>query len=201
MTHIRVKAECSAKYEEKEMRSTKAKPIIGFFVMFALFLAALASSPVIRADDNRAPDLSGACSDLQVQAGNKVIFHVYARGVQIYRWDGSAWVFVAPVATLFADANYRGQVGIHYRGPTWEHNGGSIVKAGNPLPCPADATAIPWLRLQSVFTSGPGIFSSVTWVQRVNTVGGLKPTAPGSSEGESIEVPYTAEYYFYRAED
>ena len=182
------------------MRSIKTKRVIGFVVMFTLFLTALASTPSAHADDNRAPDLSALCSDLQAPAGNKVISHVYARGVQIYRWDGSSWVFVAPVATLFADANYHGQVGIHYRGPTWEDNGGSIVKASNALPCIADASAIPWLRLQAVFTSGPGIFSSVTWVQRVNTTGGLKPSAPGSIEGESIEIPYTAEYYFYRAE-
>ena len=181
------------------MRSTQK--LIGFVVVFTLLLSALAYTPAARADDNRAPDLSQLCSDLQVAAGNKVISHVYARGVQIYRWDGLAWVFVAPVATLFADANYRGQVGIHYRGPTWEDNGGSIVKAGNALPCIADASAIPWLRLQANFTSGPGIFSSVTWVQRVNTTGGLKPTTSGSLVGDSVEVPYTAEYYFYRAED
>jgi len=170
--------------------------------MFTLFVVALASTPAARArDDNRAPDLPDACSDLNAPAGNKVISHVYAKGVQIYRWDGSAWVFVAPAATLFADANYHSQVGIHYRGPTWEDNGGSIVKASNALPCPADASAIPWLRLQAVSTSGPGIFSSVTYVQRVNTTGGLKPTTPGLLEGASIEVPYTAEYYFYRAEN
>jgi hypothetical protein len=182
------------------MRSTKTK-LFAFVVMFTLFLGALASSPAARAADNRAPDLSAVCTDLQVEAGNKVIAHMYARGVQIYRWDGSAWVFVAPVATLFADANFHGQVGIHYRGPTWEDNAGSFVKASNALPCNADASAIPWLRLQAVATSGPGIFSSVTWVQRVNTTGGLKPTTPGLLVGESVEVPYTAEYYFYRAED
>jgi hypothetical protein len=150
------------------MRSTQTK-LIGFVVIFTLFLSALATTPAARADDNRAPDLPELCSDLQVPAGNKVIFHVYARGVQIYRWDGFAWVFVAPVATLFADVNFHGQVGIHYRGPTWEDNGGSIVKANNPLPCPVDASAIPWLRLQANSSSGPGIFSSVTWVQRVKT--------------------------------
>jgi hypothetical protein len=182
-----------------KMRLTTKR--IGFVALFTLFISMLVSTPTLRADDNRAPDLSAVCSDLRVPAGNKVIAHLYAKGVQIYRWDGSAWVFVAPVATLFADAGYHGQVGIHYRGPAWEHNGGSIVKAGNALPCVADPTAIPWLRLETVSTSGPGIFSSVTWVQRINTTGGLKPATPGSMEGESVEVPYTAEYYFYRAED
>ena len=88
------------------MRPTKAKRI-GFLVVLTLFLSGVAATPAGRADDNRAPDLSVLCSDLQVAAGNKVISHVYAKGVQIYRWDGTAWVFVAPVATLFADRQRR----------------------------------------------------------------------------------------------
>jgi hypothetical protein len=99
------------------------KRIIGLVALLAVFGLTFTSVPAARAgDDNRAPDLPAACSGLQVPAGNKVAFHVYARGVQIYRWNGVAWSFVAPVATLFADANYHGQVGIHYAGPTWESN-------------------------------------------------------------------------------
>ncbi|HSQ20435.1 MAG TPA: DUF3455 domain-containing protein [Blastocatellia bacterium] len=137
---------------------------------------------------------------MRVPAGNKVAFHVYARGVQIYRWDGTTWVFVAPVATLFADANYAAQVGIHYAGPTWESNSGSKVLATRVAGCTPDPTAIPWLRLQSVSTNGPGVFNSVTFIQRVNTKGGVAPAVPGASIGEAAEVPYTAEYYFYREE-
>jgi hypothetical protein len=48
-------------------------------------------------------------------------------------------------------------------------------------------------------TVGPGIFARTTYIQRVNTKGGLAPTAPGTSIGAIAEVPYTAEYYFYRA--
>src|SRR5262249_46853995 len=70
-------------------------------------------------DDNRAPDL-GDCQNLQVPAGHKVAFHVYAKGVQIYRWNGTGWSFVAPEAMLFANPGYDGAVGIHYAGPTWE---------------------------------------------------------------------------------
>src|SRR5438093_1036546 len=40
-------------------------------------------------NDARAPDLS-AYPKLQVQEGNKVSFHAYADGVQIYRWDGTS---------------------------------------------------------------------------------------------------------------
>jgi hypothetical protein len=38
----------------------------------------------------------------------------------------------------------------------------------------------------------------VVTIQRVNTVGGTSPTAPGTTPGEEKQVPYTAEYYFYR---
>ncbi len=72
----------------------------------ALAVLALASIPVARAsEDNRAPGLpSPLCDRLQVSAGDRVSFHVYALGVQIYRWNGTRWVFVAPSARLFADA-------------------------------------------------------------------------------------------------
>jgi len=66
--------------------------------------------------------------------------------------------------------------------------------------CSPDSTAIDWLLLQAVSTDGPGVFSQVTYIQRVNTTGGLKPTTPGSSVGAVARAPYTAEYYFYRAE-
>jgi hypothetical protein len=184
------------------MRYIRTKRIIGFVVMLTLFSLALAYIPATRAsDDIEPPVLPPLCGNLQVEAGNELAFHVYARGVQIYRWDGTTWAFVAPSATLFADPGYNSQVGIHYAGPTWESNSGSTVKGGVPEKCFPDSTAIPWLRLPAVSTTGPGIFSSVTYIQRLNTTGGLAPSYPGSSIGASVEVPYTAEYYFYRSQD
>jgi Protein of unknown function (DUF3455) len=169
----------------------------------ALALLALAYIPVTQAsEDGRAPDLpSPLCDRLQLSTGDKVAFHVYALGVQIYRWDGTSWVFVAPEARLFADAEYHGEVGIHYAGPTWEsHSGGNVI-ASRLEGCTPDPTAIPWLLLQTVSNEGPGIFDRVTYIHRVNTSGGLAPTAPGPFIGAEVEVPYTAEYYFYRATD
>ena len=63
-----------------------------------------------------------------------------------------------------------------------------------------DATAIPWLLLRAVSADGPGIFARTTYIQRVNTVGGLAPSTPGTAVGQEADVPYTAEYFFYRAE-
>lgn len=176
----------------------KLKRVIGL-----VFLLALASIPAVAANNGeRAPDLpSPLCDQIQVPQGNKVAFHAYATGVQVYKWNGTSWDFVAPVATLSADDNYSGEVGIHYTGPIWESNSGSKVAASRIKSCSPDPTAIPWLLLQSVSTTGPGIFSSVTYVQRVNTTGGLAPAVPGSSIGALEQVPYTAEYYFYRGKN
>jgi len=146
----------------------------------------------------RAADVGG-CENLQVPAGSKLAFHVYAEGVQIYRWNGTSWSFVGPSALLSADAGGKGTVGIHYSGPTWESVSGSTV-AGTVLQrCTPDPNAIPWLLLGAVSTEGPGVFQRTAFIQRVNTVGGNAPPDPGSFTGEVASVPYTAEYLFYRA--
>ena len=165
-----------------------------------LLLALVAPAVADSGDDGRAPDVSAYLS-LQVPEGNKLVFHAYAEGVQIYRWNGSSWVFVAPEATLYADAGYDGVVGIHYAGPTWESVSGSLVvgkKMGSATP---DPDAIPWLLLEAVHTEGPGIFHHVTFIQRLYTEGGTAPTYAGESVGEEARVPYAAEYFFYRADD
>lgn len=182
------------------MHNMKIKRAIALLVLLVAGLAPV-SIPAARANNHdRSPDLpSPLCDTLEVPAGNRVALRAYAVGVQIYRWNGTSWVFVEPEATLFADPDYHAKVGIHYLGPTWESNGGSKVVATRLQGCTPDPTAIPWLLLQTVSTEGSGIFGSVTYIQRVNTKGGLTPTAPGRSIGAVAEVPYSAEYYFYRA--
>jgi Protein of unknown function (DUF3455) len=144
----------------------------------------------------RAVDL-GTCTNLSVTDAPAV--HAYAKGVQIYRWNGTAWVFVAPSAELYADAGGHGQIGTHYAGPTWESVSGSKVVGAVIDRCAPSPNAIPWLKLGAVSASGPGIFSRIAFIQRVNTVGGTAPTTGGTVVGEEARVPYTAEYYFYRA--
>jgi hypothetical protein len=162
-----------------------------------LLLAITLYSASVRANDNRAPEVPAA---IQVPDGNKVHFHVYAEGVQIYSWNGSSWVFQAPEALLFADAGGNGAVGIHYAGPTWESISGSKVVGARIAAAPSpNANSIPMLLLGAVTAEGPGILAQTTYIQRVNTVGGVAPSTPGSSVGEEARVPYTAEYFFYRA--
>lgn len=148
---------------------------------------------------DRAVDL-GACENLRVPAGNRLALRVYAQGVQIYHWNGSSWVFSGPSAVLTADAGGRGVVGTHYSGPTWESQSGSKVVGTVLDRCTPDPDAVAWLLLGAASTEGPGIFRRVTFIQRVNTVGGIAPSGAGSFTGEEARVPYTTEYLFYRAQ-
>lgn len=165
-------------------------------------LTALAVAPVA-AFNADAPELPEQCWMVNVDAGHKLAFHVYAKGVQVYKWNGSAWTFEEPRAALFAEENFFGEIGTHFRGPNWQSKSGSRVKA-SAVPgaaCTPDPTAIAWLKLSADETTGAGIFNGVTFIQRTNTTGGLRPTEPGTTIGEIKEVDYTAEYYFYRAEN
>jgi len=148
-------------------------------------------------NDNRAPNL-GACDSLRVPTGNKVAFRAFAKGVQIYRWNGTSWIFVEPSATLSADAQGKSTIGTHFSGPTWQSvSGGKVL--GNVLKrCTPNPSAIAWLLLGAVPDDGPGVFQRTKYIQRVNTVGGNAPSLPGTVTGELASVPYTAEYFFYR---
>jgi hypothetical protein len=163
----------------------------------ALALLLLAAAAPVSADPapgGRFPD-RGVCVQVQVVEGNRVAFQAYGLGVQIYRWDGAAWKFVAPEAVLF---DGEGVVATHFAGPTWKSNSGSTVVGTTIDFCIADPDAIPWLLLKAASTTGPGIFDGVTFIQRLNTVGGLAPDEPGDVVGEVAKVPYAAEYVFYR---
>jgi hypothetical protein len=146
----------------------------------------------------RAVDL-GTCGKIAVPEGSKLDFHAYAEGVQIYQWDGTKWAFRGPSATLYADAGGIGVVGTHYAGPTWKSPSGSLIVGALNTPCDRGAADIPWLLLNVVRHEGSGVFDRVASIQRVNTVGGQPPAAAGSFPGEVRSVPYTAEYFFYRA--
>ena len=187
------------------MQIIDIKRIVALAVLqFGLIGSTLAfNAAALPSDKNRQPDLpSPLCDSIRVPEGNSAFRRVYAIGVQIYRWDGTSWVFVAPEANLYADAGYHGKIGTHYGGPTWESNSGGYVRAARvpETGCTPDGDAVPWLLLKTIASDGPGIFSRVTFIQRVNTAGGLSPTVPGAAVGEEKRVPYTAEYYFYRAE-
>lgn len=172
------------------------------FGIAAVALALTMVATAVRGQEGREPALpSPLCDNLQVPEGSVIAFHAYAIGTQIYRWSGTAWVFVAPQANLYADAAYHGQIGTHSAGPTWTSNSGSQVLGLRLAACTPDPNSIPWLKLAGISSQGPGIFDGIIFVQRANTVGGRAPASPGTTVDELAAVPYAAEYYFYRAQD
>jgi hypothetical protein len=161
----------------------------------ALALLACGGLTTARGDDNRAPDVP---QDIVVPEGNKVHFHGFGQGVQIYTWNGTSWGVAVPEATLTdAEGNV---VALHFAGPTWQSNSGSkVVGDLPPKAVIMDRDAIAWLRLNAKSAEGDGIFAGTTYIQRVNTVGGLPPKADGTVIGQVARVPYMADYFFYRA--
>jgi len=141
---------------------------------------------------------------IKAQAGESVSRVVPAKGVQVYECrvvkdrDGAfEWGFVAPDAELF-DTNGR-KIGTHYAGPKWEAADGSIVTGAVKGRADApQAGNIPWLLLGTTASGPQGSFSTVSGIQRVNTVGGLAPASPcaRTNLGAVARVPYTADYYF-----
>jgi hypothetical protein len=176
-------------------------------VSFALLFSLSGPSAVRASIDPRAPEVP---STLELDGDYKVCFHVYAVGLQIYTAIPSTtdptklvWTLKGPQAVLFDDDG--NVVGSHYAyaGPTrpaWQSESGSLVVAARAVPpVTVDPDAIAWLRLDAVYAEGPGIFDRVERIQRVNTTGGLAPATPPAQLGDETCVPYTAEYFFYRA--
>jgi hypothetical protein len=138
-------------------------------------------------------------AEIKVPAHNKQFLSGHAVGVQIYACGATGWTFVAPRANLY---DRRGRlIATHFAGPTWQAGDGSKVVGKLAAPAPGDGTAIPWLLLSAVSTT-PGTFADTTFIQRVNTTGGLAPapaTCTANTIGTQSEVPYTADYHFWKA--
>jgi hypothetical protein len=83
----------------------------------------------------------------------------------------------------------------------------NLVVAGTDPSCPHNGS-IACLLLQSVGNlqgpTGGKLLAKTTYIQRLNTIGGLAPATgcavPGDV-GHQALVPYSADYFFFRAED
>ena len=84
----------------------------------------------------------------------------------------------------------------------WAKAVGTVVAGTDAASCP-NTGAIPCLLLQSVGNqqgpAGGKLLANATFVQRLNTNGGAAPTT-ACSVGQTQLVPYTADYFFFRAD-
>ncbi|HVE51078.1 MAG TPA: DUF3455 domain-containing protein [Casimicrobiaceae bacterium] len=107
------------------------------------------------------------------------------------------WVFAGPDARL-TDAKSRAAMGKYYGGPTWEAADGSKVTGKQVAVAPAAAGNIPLQLVKA--ENGQGAFKDVTYIQRVNTKGGVAPVdaCAASNVGTKKTVPYSADYVFFK---
>jgi hypothetical protein len=170
-------------------------------LLVALLISLLALPGALPAAAN---DSSSGAGDilkaLRPPEGQQLVLKAIGRGSQNYVCDQATakWIFRDPTATL----NRHGRaIGIHYAGPTWELFDASRVKAAVKVnvPAPDPTKDIPWLLLQATEHAGSGVLSTVDYIQRLHTRGGVAPNGgtcdPASDQ--TVGVPYTAVYKFY----
>ena len=179
------------------MNTLRKSVVIGASLVAAVVLApaALAGPP--------APDVPG---DIAVPAGHKPFLVGHATGVQIYPCQitasGYAWGGSTPRAPLVDDNGK--PIAEHFGGPSWQATDGSLVVGRRDAGVTVDPTAIPWLRL-TIASASSGEdgdrLTGTTYILRTATTGGLAPAAAdcnAATEGTSVEVPYTADYTFFK---
>jgi hypothetical protein len=166
-------------------------------------------------------------TNLAVPGDHYVYLAAHAIGTQNYMClptdKSPAWRLIGPQATLFVpiDSNQGQQVITHFLSanpleddlarPTWQHSidtsrvwGRAAASSVDPNYVAPDA--IPWLLVQatgaSLGPSGGSLLTATTYIHRVNTVGGVAPSA-GCAKSRDVGtfalVSYETDYYFYRA--
>jgi hypothetical protein len=179
-------------------------------VILALGAAACSSAPAAAEHPGTVSEALMSCGPevpqrLAVEIGNALDFDLtVSTGVQVYQCQstpsGFGWTFLNPLATLVNDA---GDAKVaHSGGPTWTWiEDQSSVVATKVDGLNFDKTAIDQLLLKVSSHGGDGKMNKVTFIQRLDTVGGIAPTiaCDASNVGEIEAVPYKAHYYFYKA--
>ena len=161
-------------------------------------------------------------ANIQVPPGNEVFLVGHGVGTQNYvclpSGDGFRFTLFTPQATLFSGDK---QLTTHFFSPnpseggtirvTWQHSRDSSTVWAKLLQSSTDPNfvapgAVAWVLLETAgVQAGPGggdTLTATTFVQRLNTAGGLAPAtgcASATDVGHQAFVPYTADYFFYKS--
>ena len=144
---------------------------------------------------------------VQVPSGHQVAMETVGMGDITYQCspkkdmaDQFEWVFVGPDARL-NDRSGK-QVGKYYGPPaTWESMDGSKLTATQIAVAPNGSGNIPSQLVKGNPAMGSGAMTGVSYIQRVNTLGGVAPASPcaAGNAGAKQVVKYQADYIFYKA--
>ena len=159
----------------------------------------------------------------EVPPPHEVVFVGHAVGTQNYvclpSGTGVAWTLFTPQATLFR--SHGQQLTTHFFSPNpnpqdnfavraaWQDSHDSSTVWGRVTDSSSDANfvapgAIPWLTVEQAGVQegplGSGQMTQITFIQRLNTVGGSAPPtgcAVLADVGKRAFVPYLADYFFF----
>jgi hypothetical protein len=195
-------------------------------VVCAATAFAVALPQAARADQIIVPSVP---FEVAVDSGNVPFLLGHGVGTQNYvclpSGPGVAFKLFTPEATLLGDDEE--QLTTHFFAPNpdepnnnpaltaigpirvaWQYSrdGSTVfgeVKPGNSAVVSLDA--IPWLKVTRVGVengaAGGDVLTKTTFIQRLNTTGGLAPRtgcASSADVGHLAFVPYTADYFFYK---
>ncbi|MBP7676254.1 MAG: DUF3455 domain-containing protein [Thermoanaerobaculia bacterium] len=197
-------------------RSTNAGLARGLFIAALL---AFGAAPVALADDMTPLPVPEV---LEVPEGSRAFLVAHAFGTQNYvclprvSGPGLGWTFFGPQATLFGDES--GQLATHFLSAnpaeggtlraTWQHSRDSSSVWAQAIQSSSDPAfvapgAVPWLLLRvtgaETGPTGGRRLTATSYIQRVNTDGGIAPAGDCPAVGAKLFVPYTADYVLYRA--
>lgn len=186
-------------------RITRFLTLVAALVLIAGFAATVTTAGRHAHATSRPAIARNAPPTLAPPSSDVLLFEFEAQGVQIYACEAQpedpttfAWTFKAPEAEL---RNARDEVvATHFAGPTWQGKDGSTVVAEVAERADAPSKdAIPWLLLEAKSHTGGGAFSTISYIQRLDTVGGIAPGTGCDAAHANAEsrVPYEATYAFY----
>jgi hypothetical protein len=144
---------------------------------------------------------------VQVPAGQRVVLETVAKGDITYTCSAKAgmagqfeWVFTGPKAVM--TLRNKQNIGTYFGPPaTWLHNDGSVVTGMQVAVAPNNPSSIPLQLVKANPKAQAGVFAETTYIQRVNTVGGIAPKLPclmgNVSEKQTVE--YSSDYIFWKA--
>jgi len=158
------------------------------------------AAPTVPPEVPSRPSL-GLFSRIKAPSEVEPVFVLAATGVQIFRCEpdkeGYHWVFRLPEAEL---RDGRGQVVAHHGANySFEHVDGSrLIGTIVGYDSAPGGDAVHWLLLRTQ-SYGAGEFEKVTYVQRVDTSGGIPPEQCSADQvNEILRVPFSAKFVFYR---
>jgi len=194
----------------------------------ATALAAALTPPLLRSAHAESVAAPKVPDTIQAPAGNKAFLVGHAVGTQNYicrpAGNGVKFMLFTPEAVL---SEGKQQLTSHYFSPnpfeanseptvlgdrmvrpTWRHSRDASTVWAKAVPNAASAVtsdAIPWLLLQVAGAqkgpTGGDALTPATFIQRINTTGGLAPSEGCTSPaeiGNQAFVPYTADYVFFK---